>query len=263
MAADRLASSVSRDKAFINPLKHYTGMWWCCLLVAVLPVVVTQFGLIPVYESQRNLLPAYASLFCLLALAYVFSQRHRMARAMFAAQLLWTELDLHASQSKASKGMSISAALAAMILGALGCAAIYLWAFESGRGSRDFPTLPPSSMNAVLLAVSYILLFLLASAAFAVVAVREQMQHVLGLSDPEVITGLPRSTAALSARRHGGIAVLAERGGTRVGNQERFKRDELFTSESDDAALFPNDADVDALAGDVDRHATIQDTDAQ
>ena len=74
-----------------------------------------------------------------------------------------------------------------MILGALGCAAIYLWAFEGGRTSRDFPALPPSSMNAVLLALSFITLFLLASGAFAIVAVREHMQRVLGLSDAEVI----------------------------------------------------------------------------
>ena len=79
-----------------------------------------------------------------------------------------------------------------MILGALVCTAVYLWAFEIGRGSPTFPRLPPSSMNAVLLALSFITLFLLASAAFAVVSVREHIQHVLGLSDAEVITGLPR-----------------------------------------------------------------------
>jgi len=213
-------------------------MW--CLFVAALPVVVTRFGLIPVYESQKNLLPAYASFFCVLTLAYVFSQRHRLARAMFAARLLWTDVD--AVQSKASKPLSINGGLAGMILGAIGCAAIYLWAFESGRTSPDFPTLPPSSMNAVLLALSYITLFLLASAAFAVVAVREHMQQVLGLSDAEVITGLPRPTelptnAAASAERHGGIAVLSERG-ARVsagGNEDRFRGDDVFKSESNPA----------------------------
>jgi hypothetical protein len=237
MAADRLASHVRQHQAFTSPLRHYTGMW--CLFVAALPVVVTQFRLIPVYESQKSLLPAYASFFCLLALAYVFSQRHRLARAMFAARLLWADLD--AVQSKASKRLSINSGLAVMILGALGCAALYLWAFESGRTSRDFPTLPPTSTNAVLLALSYITFFLLASATFAVVAVREHMQHVLGLSDAEVITGLPRPTdlstgAAPSVARHGSIAVLSERGGARGsagGNEERFRVDELFKSEPD------------------------------
>jgi hypothetical protein len=211
-------------------------MW--CLFVAALPIVVTRFGLIPVYESQKNLLPAYASFFCLLALAYVFSQRHRLARAMFAAPLLWNDVD--AVQPKPSKLLSINGALAAMILGALGCAALYLWGFEGGRISRNFPTLPPSSLNAVLLALSFITLFLLASGAFAIVAVREHMQRVLGLSDAEVITGVPRSaeqttSAAPSAPRHSSF-VLAERGGGRVsagGNEEAVRSEELFKSESE------------------------------
>ncbi len=80
------------------------------------------------------------------------------------------------------------------------CTALYLWAFEIGRTlAGRFRRLPPTSMNAVLLALSFITLFLLASAAFAVVAVREHIQHVLGLSDAEVITGLPRSTPAAAA----------------------------------------------------------------
>lgn len=236
MAANRVPSHVPQYEKFTSPLRHYTGMW--CLFVAALPIVVTRFGLIPVYESQKNLLPAYASFFCLLSLAYVFSQRHRLARAMFAARLLWADLD--PVQSKKPNPLSINGGLAGMILGALGCAAIYLWAFEGGRTSRDFPALPPSSMNAVLLALSFITLFLLASGAFAIVAVREHMQRVLGLSDAEVITGLPRSaepttSAAPSAARHGGIAVLSERGGVRVsaGGSEEGKPDELFKSESD------------------------------
>jgi hypothetical protein len=237
MAANRVPTHVPQYENFTSPLRHYTGLW--CLFVAALPVLVTQFGLIPVYESQKNLLPAYASFFCLLALAYVFSQRHRLARAMFAARLLWADLD--AVQSKTSKRLSINGGLAGMILGALVCAAIYLWAFEGGRTSRDFPALPPSSMNAVLLALSFITLFLLASGAFAIVAVREHMQRVLGLSDAEVITGFPRSaelttSAAPSAARHGGIAVLSERGGVRVsagGSEEGLRSDELFKSESE------------------------------
>ena len=237
MAANRVPSHVPQDERFTSPLRHYTGIW--CLFVAALPIVVTRFGLIPVYESQKNLLPAYASFFCLLSLAYVFSQRHRLARAMFAAPLLWTDPD--SVQSKKPNRLSINGALAGMILGALVCAAIYLWAFEGGRTSPDFPALPPSSMNAVLLALSFITLFLLASGAFAIVAVREHMQRVLGLSDEEVITGLPRSaeptttSAAPSAARHSSIAVLSERGGVRVsaGGSEEGKSDELFKSESD------------------------------
>lgn len=239
MATDRVSVHFPQQKTLASPLRHYTGVW--CVLVAALPVVVIEFGLIPVYESQKNLLSAYASFFCLLALAYVFSQRHRMARAMFAARLLWTDFD--PPKSKVALPVSINGALAAMILGALVCTAIYLWAFEAGRTSPSFPRLPPSSMNAVLLALSFIALFVLASAACAVVAVREHMQVVLGLSDAEVITGMPRPAPAMSAppsaARHGAIAVVPERGGTArvpAGNdEERFRSEDVFKSESSPA----------------------------
>jgi hypothetical protein len=234
MATDRLASRA--PQTFTSPLRHYTGIW--CLGVAALPVVVTQFGLIPVYESQRNLLPAYASFFCLLALAFVFSQRHRMARVMFAPRLLWTDDDT--ARAKVRPRVTINGGLAAMILGALACTAIYLWAFEIGRPSPTFPRLPPSSMNAVLLALSFIMLFLLAAAAFAIVAVREHIQHVLGLSDAEVITGLPRSTPATSSAapaavpHPAGISVVADRPPSRISvmGDETFASEDLFKRES-------------------------------
>lgn len=103
-----------------------------------------------------------------------------------------------------------------MIVGALGCAAIYLWAFEAGRATQVFPILPSSSTNAVLLAVSYVTMFLLAEGAFAVVAVREHMQDVLGLTDAEVITGVPRSPDQIASPApapswHPGIGVFSER----------------------------------------------------
>jgi len=230
--AERLPARMPHT--FGSPLRHYTGMW--CLFVAALPVVVTQFGLIPVYESQRSLLPAYASFFCLLALAFVFSQRHRMARAMFAPRLLWA--DDNAAQPKVRTSMSINGALAAMIFGALCCTALYLWAFEIGRSSPTFPQLPPNSMNAVLLALSFITLFLLASAAFAVVAVREHIQHVLGLSDAEVITGLPRSVpvapSGAPASHHAGITAVPDRPASRMAvvSEETFSSEELFKRES-------------------------------
>jgi hypothetical protein len=231
MATDRVSSRAT--PILSSPLKHYTGVW--CLFVAVLPVVVTQFGLIPVYESQHTLLPAYASFFCLLALAFVFSQRHRMARAMFAPRLLWP--DEGGAQSKARPRISINGALAAMIFGALACTAIYLWAFEIGRASPTFPRLPPTSMNAVLLALSFITLFLLASAAFAVVAVREHIQKVLGLSDAEVITGMPRPPQPTPAAvaHLAGISVVADRPSSRVSplslGDEAFGDEELFKRE--------------------------------
>ena len=89
----------------------------------------------------------------------------------------------------------------------------------------------------MLLALSFITLFLLASAAFAVVAVREHIQKVLGLSDAEVITGMPRPPQAPTAAvaHHAGISVVADRPSSRMSpvslGDEAFGAEELFKRE--------------------------------
>jgi hypothetical protein len=92
---------------------------------------------------------------------------------------------------RAEQRASINYLLACLILASIGSAATYLWAFESGRDVATFPELPRSSADAVVLALSYIAMFLLAEAALAIMTVREYVQDVLGLSDAEVITGVP------------------------------------------------------------------------
>lgn len=168
-----------------NPFRSLMGVW--CILVAALPVVATAFGLIPIYDSQRRMLPAYTGFFCLLGFAYVFSLRHGLARTMFRGRLTWT--DATTPDRRAGQRASINYLLACLILASIGSAATYLWAFESGRELPLFPQLPRSSADAVVLALSYIAMFLLAEAALAIMTVREYVQDVLGLSDAEVITG--------------------------------------------------------------------------
>jgi hypothetical protein len=168
-----------------GPLLSFTGLW--CTLLAALPVAATEFGLIPIYESQRRLLPASASFFCFLGFVYIFSLRHRLARAMFGARLPW----LHENSTHARFRISIDHLPACLILASLGAAATYLSAFENGRGLPTFPALPRSSADAVVLALSFVATFVLADAAFAIMTVREYLQDVLGLSDATVIAGVP------------------------------------------------------------------------
>jgi hypothetical protein len=67
------------------------------------------------------------------------------------------------------------------------------------------------------------------------VAVREHIQHVLGLSDAEVITGLPRSMpppTGPSAIGPHSMSVVAERSSSRVSMLgDEFKAEELFSRE--------------------------------
>jgi hypothetical protein len=168
------------------PLRNFTGLW--CILLAAVPVAATEFGLIPIYESQRRMLPACASFFCFLGFVYIFSLRHALARAIFGARVL--RPNSHSPHVR--HRISINHLPACLILASLGAAATYLFAFESGRGLPTFPALPRSSADAVMLAVSFVAMFLLAEAAFAIMAVREYLQDVLGLSDAAVITDVLR-----------------------------------------------------------------------
>jgi hypothetical protein len=55
-------------------VRNFTGLWFT--LLAALPVIATEFGVIPMYDSQRRLLPACAPFFCFLGFACIFSLRH-------------------------------------------------------------------------------------------------------------------------------------------------------------------------------------------
>ncbi|HEY1309153.1 MAG TPA: hypothetical protein VGF24_36680 [Vicinamibacterales bacterium] len=158
-----------------------------CIVVATLPIIAARFALVPIYESQRLMLPAYGTFFCLLGFAYVFSLRHELGREMFFTSTV------SATTVARRHRISINVLLACLILASIGAAAIYLWTFESGRTSPTFPKLPSSSAGAVMLTLSYVTMFVLAEGAFAIMAVREYLQDVMGLTDAEAVAGTPTS----------------------------------------------------------------------
>ena len=188
-----------------SPKRNVIGIW--SIIVAALPIAATEFGLIPIHDSQRRMLPASAAFFCLLGFAYVFSLRHGLARTMFGARLLWA--DGTSPLTGPTQRASINYLLASLILASIGAAAIYLWAFETGRASPTFPALPRSSADAVVLALSYTATFVLAEIAFAIMAVREYLQDVLALSDGEVITGVPVDEPQLVANPAADLGLAA------------------------------------------------------
>ena len=166
-----------------RPIFSFLSAW--CIVVASLPIIAAQFALVPIYESQRLMLPAYGTFFCLLAFAYVFSLRHGLGRAMFLTSTVRPDTPDRRHR------VSINLLLACLILASIGAAAMYLWVFESGRSSPTFPKLPTSSQEAVMLALSYVAMFVLAEGAFAIMTVREYLQDVMGLSDADAVVGTP------------------------------------------------------------------------
>src|SRR5262245_44612243 len=166
-----------------RPAFSFLVAW--CIVVATLPIIAAQFALVPLYDSQRLMLPAYGAFFCLLGFAYVFSLRHGLGRAMFVTSTVSTNTVAR------RRRISINVLLACLILASIGAAAIYLWAFESGRTSPTFPKLPRSSAGAVMLALSSVTMFVLAEGALAIMAVREYLQDVMGLTDADAVAGTP------------------------------------------------------------------------
>lgn len=224
------ATTTTHSSVVRGPRRNLTALW--CILLACLPVAATEFGLIPIYESQRRILPACASFFCFLGFAYVFSLRHGLARAMFGVRLLSSNGD----STRARYRISIDHLPACLILASLGAAAIYLSAFESGRGLPTFPALPRSSAGAVALALSFVAMFLLAEAAFAIMAVREYLQDVLGLSDAAIIAGVPGRTQPTVRGSHSESLSLSYRvvpPGRSTENQLSQFDSELHASGSD------------------------------
>jgi hypothetical protein len=70
-----------RVRAFAAFFKRYMSL--STVVVASLPIPVTAFGLIPTYAVHSKPLSVYTPLFCFLTLGLIFYSRHQLARLMF------------------------------------------------------------------------------------------------------------------------------------------------------------------------------------
>ena|SRR5258708_29098104 len=80
-------TQAQRVKTFAAFFKSYMSVW--TIVVAALPIPVAAFKLIPTFEAQRSYLSVYTSLFCFLALGFIFFQRHRLGYYMFRQTGKW------------------------------------------------------------------------------------------------------------------------------------------------------------------------------
>ena len=171
------------------------------VVTAALPVPVAAFRLVPAYAEQRAFLGVYTSLFAFLVLAFLFYSRHWIARDMFAM---------------VEPGVYRTRAMAAwfpLVLVCCSLAAVFCYHAMLGSSIRDRSALfsavqinvPPQKIltetaasdipRAALLIVLYLAIFLFAEAAFVVMALREYMQDILGISDRDLV-GPPAQSQA-------------------------------------------------------------------
>ncbi len=182
----------ARFAAFAQFFKAYMGT--ASVVTASLPIPVAAFHLIPTYAAQEKFLSTYTSLFCFLALAYLFYIRHWLGRLMF-----YTRADGHVRFRTFVAFVPLL-----LILSSLSLVALYhhylmesLLVFtQQGVMSTttdilkavDYREIPDS----LQLTVCYLGMFLTAESAFILMALREYLQDVLKLQDAALIR-VPRA----------------------------------------------------------------------
>ena len=173
-----------RLAVFANFFKGYMSV--STIVAACIPIPVASWKLIPTYAQQRGFLTVYASLFCFLLLAFVFSIRHRLAVPMF---------------SKGKKGTFIAALPFVFILLTLGCIIAYHAILQQSimelraLGLRNTTTDLLDKVDAteiphsVMLAATYLGIFIFAESAFVLMAIREYLQDLLHLDEIALLRG--------------------------------------------------------------------------
>jgi hypothetical protein len=181
----------ARFKQFIGYFKKYLALG--AVGCGVLPAPLSYFRVIPTFRAQYKFLTGYVTVFCFLALGFIFYSRHSIARWMF--------------QSCKRRNRKAKALVAWLPLALIAASLAFLSAYHLllqasiNQAISDFYTrgvnlndqfalenTPFEDIRfAVPLMISYLGVFLGAETAFAVMAIREYMQDILNLNDSEIV----------------------------------------------------------------------------
>ncbi|MGA2149630.1 MAG: hypothetical protein ABSH49_32270 [Bryobacteraceae bacterium] len=188
-------TGTTRIHGFARYFKRYMGV--SSVVAAALPIPVAAFRLIPTYSAQVSFLGVYTSLFAFLVLAFLFYSRHWIAHLMFfegepglyrmrpvAAwlPLLLILLSLGSTfvyHAQLNESIRESIRDHALELASVGIAA------SASKMLKD--TVASDIPHAVILIALYLGIFLFAEAAFVVMALREYLQDLLGVSERDLL----------------------------------------------------------------------------
>jgi hypothetical protein len=207
-------TEAARIKAFAAFFKSYMSV--SSVLLAALPIPVTQLHLIPTFKAQEGILSVYTSLFCFLIFSFIFFWRHSFARWMFP-------LRSHHGNRVISRLLPFVPL--ALIAATIACIIVYHTTLASAvhslklqftsvapdyldkkasLESEKFSVMPDGKItftpeflmqhldadkipNAMILMLSYIGIFLFAESAFSVMALKEYLQDLLHQDDLTLI----------------------------------------------------------------------------
>ncbi len=203
-----------RIKSFAGFFKSYMSV--SSMIVALLPIPVTSFNLLPVFEQQKGVFSVYTSMFCFLLLAYVFYIRHTLARILFPLP----ETSEKDGAPRRSAPFLVAIVPVFCIITSLMCAMYYHTLvneavvqvrrmistnkpndlFMALNINSKFPNPEKADYNYILknfqisafeksstLMMYYFGIFLFAELAFILMAIKEYLQDVIGLTDKQVI----------------------------------------------------------------------------
>lgn len=260
-AREQTPADPKRVRAFATFFKRYMSI--SSLVVASLPIPVTSFGLIPTFSAQTKLLSVYTSLFCFLALGFIFYSRHQLARIMFPEYFGREEAEPSKIYSYAVGGATSEEELKELrlkeerlrkheewrasrrrligntwrtfivLLPIIFIAASLVSIFQyndvlilnvkeitqsAANSTTDRITdfkyiLEHTDLNDIKyssrLMILYIAIFLMAEAAFIMMAIKEYLQDLVGLTEMDLIRGRqPEAVTAPPARNYqGGVEV--------------------------------------------------------
>jgi hypothetical protein len=193
--AEPLPKEPKQLKAFAVFFKNYMNVW--AVVVAALPVPLAAFKLIPVYTDQSGILSTFTTLFCFLLLGFIFYSRHSIARWMFRDVLGF------------GWGLTRTMCILPVVLICLSFVSTGLYYYFLTNSLRQVQVelhqevnltdyilkrIPPAHIpNGLQLMLAYLLCFIFAEAAFILMAVREYLQDVLGITDVELVNNQRRA----------------------------------------------------------------------
>jgi hypothetical protein len=185
-----------RLSSFATFFKNYMSV--SAILAGAAPIPVALFDLIPQYDALRKLTTTLSSLLAFLALAYIFFNRSSLGQAWFGSYLLNGAPTAAALRRQPTRLRVVGLLLLLLIFLSITSLVFYLIRLENSvRTTAGGRGVPPSIVlanaewgrisNCAPLIMYLMGFFILAEAAFIVMALREYTQDLLGITDRELI----------------------------------------------------------------------------
>jgi hypothetical protein len=217
MRTEKLPTEPVRIKAFASFFRNYMGV--SSFVVAALPIPATVLSAIPTFSDDRLPLSIYTSLFCFLTLSFIFYMRHWIAAHMFPLHIynnreeeiyIETVEFIRVLPAILSCGTLIFIFLYHVLLDSIvidiaknagtlksnagqSCSDVSRWMVGKLCNTQSRQEILSGSYidlsGDMLLKILYIGIFVTAEAAFVLMATREYIQDLLGLTDGFLLKG--------------------------------------------------------------------------